>query len=74
MRGRRNYLALALAACPMKNIERLGKLMELGHETAHVTVIARRQDTPRHRTHHEVRSATNGPDRRVQLLHPNLRH
>ena len=44
--GPAELLAVAFAACLMKNIEHLGKLMGFGYETADVTVIARRQDTP----------------------------
>jgi len=73
--GPAELLAGAFAACLMKNIERSSKLMGFAYDTADVTVTARRQDTPPRFVEltYEVRIATDEPDRRVQLLHRNLR-
>lgn len=73
--GPAELLAGAFAACLMKNIERSSKLMGFAYESADVTVTARRQDSPPRFVEitYEVRIATDEPDRRVQLLHRNLR-
>ena len=73
--GPAELLASALAACLLKNIERSSKLLPFRYDSAEVEVIAHRQDTPPKFTSitYEIRLVTDEPQRRVDLLHHNLR-
>lgn len=73
--GPAEMLASAFAACLMKNIERSSKLVGFDYQTADVTVTAHRQDAPPRFVgiSYEIRIVTDEPERRVELLHRNLR-
>lgn len=73
--GPAELLAGAFAACLMKNIERSSKLIGFEYSSAEIQVQARRQDAPPRfvGVEYEVRIVTDEPERRVELLHRNLR-
>lgn len=73
--GPAELLASAFAACLLKNVERSARLLPFRYERAEVEVRARRQDAPPRFTEisYELRLATDEPERRVELLHRNLR-
>lgn len=73
--GPADLLASAFAACILKNTERASHLLPFRYEHAEVDVVARRQDTPPKFVEitYELRLVTDEPDRRVELLHHNLR-
>lgn len=73
--GPAELLAAAFAACLMKNIERSSKLIGFAYEGADVLVQARRQDSPPRfvEVDYEVQIVTLEPERRLELLHRNLR-
>lgn len=59
----------------MKNIERTSTLIGFTYNSADVRVQARRQDSPPQfvEVEYDVRIVTDEPERRVDLLHRNLR-
>jgi uncharacterized OsmC-like protein len=73
--GPAELLAAAFAACLLKNVERAGHLLPFRYRHASVEVTARRQDTPPAFVDiaYELRIVTDEPERRVELLHENLR-
>ncbi|MFJ8630950.1 OsmC family protein [Streptomyces sp. NPDC093568] len=73
--GPAELLAASLAACLLKNLNRSGKLLPFRYTSAEVDVVAQRQDTPPKFTGftYELRLVTNEPQRRIDLLHHNLR-
>jgi uncharacterized OsmC-like protein len=73
--GPAELLASAFAACVLKNVERAGQLLPFRYQHAEVDVVARRQDTPPKFVEitYELRLVTDEPERRVELLHRNLR-
>ena len=73
--GPAQLLAAAFAACLLKNLERSGQLLDFRYESAEVDVIARRQDDPPKFVEIgcEMRIATAEPQRRIDLVHRNLR-
>jgi len=73
--GPAELLASALAACLLKGLERSARLMPFAYQSAEVDVVAERQDQPPRFTsfRYELRIATDESERRVQLLHENLR-
>lgn len=73
--GPAQLLASSFAACLLKNVERSGRLLGFHYETAEVEVSARRQDAPPRfvEVRYELRLVTDEPERRVELLHRNLR-
>lgn len=73
--GPAELLASAFAACLLKNVERASHLLSFRYGGAEVDVIARRQDSPPKFTEimYELRLTTDESDRRVELLHLNLR-
>ena len=73
--GPAELLAAAFAACLLKNLERAGKLLHFRYDYAEVDVIARRQDSPPKFVEviYELRLATDETERRVELVHLNLR-
>ena len=73
--GPAELLASAFAACLLKNVERVGRLMPFRYRGAAVDVTMRRQDRPPKFTEivYELRLVTDEPERRVELLHQNLR-
>lgn len=73
--GPGELLASAFAACLLKNVERSARLMPFRYRTAEVEVVATRQDSPPlfREIRYELRLVTDEPERRVELLHENLR-
>ncbi len=73
--GPAELLAAAFAACLLKNLNRAGQYLSFRYERAEVDVIARRQDAPPRFTEisYELRLVTSEPQRRIDLLHRNLR-
>jgi uncharacterized OsmC-like protein len=73
--GPAELLTSALAACLLKGLERSARLMPFSYDSATVEVIAERQDSPPRFTavRYELTIVTGESDRRVQLLHENLR-
>ena len=73
--GPAELLAAALAACLLKNLARTSDLLGFSFEDAEVEVTARRQDRPPRfvEVAYSVRITTDEPERRVELVHTNLR-
>ncbi|MEU9244406.1 OsmC family protein [Streptomyces sp. NPDC048385] len=73
--GPAELLAAALAACLLKNLNRSARLLPFRYTSAEVEVTAQRQDAPPKFTAftYELRLVTDEPERRVALLHHNLR-
>lgn len=73
--GPAELLASAFAACLLKNLERAGHLLRFRYESAEVDVVARRQDSPPKfvEISYELRITTDEVERRVDLVHLNLR-
>ncbi|MGB8652753.1 MAG: OsmC family protein [Mycobacteriales bacterium] len=73
--GPADLLASAFAACLLKNVQRASQLLPFRYQHAEVDVEARRQDSPPRfiEISYELRIATDEPERRVDLLHHNLR-
>lgn len=73
--GPGELLASAFAACLLKNVERSARLMPFRYRTVEVEVVATRQDSPPlfREIRYELRLVTDEPERRVELLHENLR-
>ena len=74
--GPAELLAAAFAACLLKNVERASQLVPpFRYSHAEVDVVARRQDAPPKfvAIDYEPRLVTDEPQRRVELLHRNLR-
>jgi uncharacterized OsmC-like protein len=73
--GPGELLAAAFAACLLKNVERASKLLPVRYQSADVEVTARRQDAPPRFVDisYELHLVTDEPERRVELLHHNLR-
>lgn len=73
--GPAELLASAFAACLTKNIERSSALLSFRYQRVEIDVQARRQDAPPRfvEIDYEVRIVTDEEDRRIDLLHRNLR-
>lgn len=73
--GPAELLAGAFAACLLKNVARAGHLLSFAYRDAAVTVTARRQDSPPRFVEigYDLQLTTDEPERRVELLHSNLR-
>ncbi|MEO3787960.1 OsmC family protein [Actinocorallia sp. B10E7] len=73
--GPADLLASAFAACVLKNVERFSESLPFRYERAFLTVEAQRQSSPPKITsvHYVLRVVTDEPERRLQLLHTNIR-
>lgn len=73
--GPAELLAAAFAACLMKNLERSGALLSFRYEHADIDVRTRRHDIPPTfvEIEYELRLVTDEDERRVDLVHRNLR-
>ncbi|NNM97305.1 MAG: OsmC family peroxiredoxin [Candidatus Dormibacteraeota bacterium] len=73
--GPADLLAAALAACLSKNIERFSHILEFRYRRAMVRVEVERQQSPPRiaRSHYVIQIDTEESDRRLELLHLNLR-
>lgn len=73
--GPAHLLGTAFAACMLKNLARAGALLSFDYTSAEVDVVLHRQDTPPMFTEiiYELRIITGEPQRRVDLVHTNLR-
>jgi uncharacterized OsmC-like protein len=74
--GPAELLAAAFSACLLKNLDRAGHLLDFHYERAEVTVTARRQDAPPMFVEivYEMTIVTAEPERRIDLIHTNLRN
>ena len=74
--GPAELLAAAFSACLLKNLERAGQLLDFDYERAELDVVAVRQDTPPRfvEIRYEMRITTSEPERRIDLIHKNLRN
>jgi len=65
----------ALAACMLKGIERVAPMLEFRFEGVEVRVHGVRHDVPprMERIEYEIQVDTDEPDRRLELLHENVR-
>lgn len=68
-------LLAALAACMLKGIERVAPMLKFGFRGVEVRLHGVRQDAPprMERIDYEIRVDTDEPDRRLDLLHENVR-
>ncbi len=73
--GPAQLLTAAFAACLLKNLARTQDLIAFDYESADVEVVARRQDDPPKFVEitYTMRVFTDEPQRRVDLVHRNLR-
>jgi len=73
--GPADLLGGAFAACLLKNLARAGELLGFSYESAELEVVLRRQEAPPRFTHidYTMRIVTDEPERRLELLHTNLR-
>lgn len=73
--GPAELLATAFAACLLKNLARTRELIGFDYRDADVEVVARRQDSPPRFVEitYTLRITTDEPERRVDLVHRNLR-
>lgn len=73
--GPAHLLGTAFAACMLKNLARAGSLLSFDYSDAEVDVVLHRQDAPPKFTEitYELRITTDEPQRRVDLVHANLR-
>ena len=73
--GPADLLGGAFAACLLKNLARSGALLGFDYDDAQVDVVLRRQDTPPKfvSVEYTLRVTTDEPERRVELVHSNLR-
>ena len=72
--GPAELLAVAFAACVLKNVERFAEMLPFRYDTASITVRAKRQQTPPRFTEirYELALVTDEPPDRVDLLHRNI--
>jgi uncharacterized OsmC-like protein len=72
--GPAELLAMAFAACALKNVERFSKLLPFRYEDAWIRVVAERQDAPPRFTsiEYELHISTDEPPERVDLLERNM--
>jgi uncharacterized OsmC-like protein len=73
--GPADLLAAALAACILKNVERFSRILPFRYRHASVEVAVEREEPPPRivRARYTLRIETDEPDRRVELLHRNIR-
>ncbi|HEU4319585.1 MAG TPA: OsmC family protein [Acidimicrobiia bacterium] len=73
--GPAELLCASLAACLLKNIERFSEMLPFQYDLATVEVEAERMAAPPRMTvmRYQIEIVTNEPDRRVELLHRNIR-
>lgn len=73
--GPADLLAAALAACLLKNVERFSHILPFRYRRATAEVVVEREEPPPRivRARYTLRVETDEPDRRVELLHRNIR-
>ena len=73
--GPADLLAAALAACMLKNVERFSHILPFRYRRAEAEVVVEREEPPPRivRARYTLRVETDEPDRRVALLHRNIR-
>lgn len=73
--GPAELLAIAFAACLLKNVERTSQRLGIRYQAATLGVTAARQDAPPRFTaiSYELRLTTDEREQRLDLLHRNLR-
>jgi uncharacterized OsmC-like protein len=69
-------LLAAIAACMLKGIERVTPMLKFRHQGVAVRLVGRRQDAPPKMTgvEYELWVETDEPQRRLDLLHHNVRN
>lgn len=72
--GPAELLAMAFAACVLKNVSRYTEILQFQHEGASIHVIAERQQSPPKitRIQYVLRLKTGEPEHRIELLHKNV--
>jgi uncharacterized OsmC-like protein len=73
--GPADLLTMAFAACVLKNVERFSRILSFRYQGASISVTAQRQETPPKMIaiKYVLRVLTDEPDRRLELLHRNIR-
>jgi uncharacterized OsmC-like protein len=73
--GPADLLAAALAACMLKNVERFSHILPFRYRRATAEVVVEREEPPPRivRARYTLRVETDEPDRRIELLHRNIR-
>ena len=73
--GPADLLAASLAACMLKNVERFSHILPFRYRRATAEVAVEREEPPPRivRARYTLRIETDEPDRRVELLHRNIR-
>ena len=73
--GPADLLAAALAACMLKSVERFSHILPFRYRRATAEVVVEREEPPPRivRARYTLRVETDEPDRRVELLHRNIR-
>ena len=68
-------LLAALSACMIKGIERVAPMLDFTFESVEISLHGVRQDAPPKLSsiEYEIRVQTDEPDRRLSLLHDNVR-
>lgn len=76
MPGPADLLAIAFGACVLKNVSRFSEMLKFHYEDAAIRVTAEREEAspPRiARVQYTLEITTDEPERRVDLLHRNIR-
>lgn len=73
--GPAELLAMAFAACVLKNLSRYTELLNFSHQGASIHVTADRQQSPPKMTRitYSLRLKTDESEHRIELLHKNIR-
>ena len=72
--GPAELLAMAFAACVLKNVSRYSEILPFSHQGASIQVTADRQQSPPRMTriNYVLRLKTEEPEHRIELLHKNI--
>lgn len=72
--GPAELLAMAFAACVLKNVSRYSEILPFSQQGASIQVTADRQHSPPRMTriNYVLRLKTNEPEHRIELLHKNI--
>jgi uncharacterized OsmC-like protein len=73
--GPAELLAMAFAACALKNVERFSHILPFRYEPASIWVVAQREEHPPRIVgiHYTLTIETDEPPQRIDLLHLNIR-
>jgi uncharacterized OsmC-like protein len=72
--GPAELLAMAFAACVLKNVSRYSEILPFSQQGASIQVTADRQQSPPRitRINYVLRLKTNEPEHRIEMLHKNI--